>query len=71
MEVKRKSLSRRHSTLSNNSGLTLPHRQEIHVSSVMPCHVMGGHLQHLVANDVTYVLEMYCKVKVESTCVEY
>jgi len=63
VEVKRKEFLRRHSTLSISSGLTLPHHQEVHVSSVRSCNVMSGHMPHLMDNGVTYVSKIHCKWK--------
>lgn len=67
-EVKRRSINK---TLRGDSGLTLPYHRAVHVGSVLSCHVINSHMPHVVANDVTYVSKMYCKVKFQRTCVEY
>ena len=71
VEVERKAVLGKHLTHSSSSGLTLPHHQEVHVNSVMLCHVMSCHMTHHYGGLCNSCFKMYCKVKVQRTCMEY
>ena len=59
----KKSILKKTLVHSSSSGLTLPHHQEVYVSSVISCHVRVFICQTIVVNDVNYISKCIVKWK--------